>query len=108
MQQVFRYHPSLVTLHWTLAMLIVAELCLGFFGLALMPGPDPREIGILLVHIPGSELILVLMAIPYVALPGDQCFLVGLAQLCRRRDTERMLWKIPNFAGINASTVHRQ
>jgi hypothetical protein len=41
MQQVFcfRFHPLLVTLHWTFAMLIIADLCLGFFGPALTPGP---------------------------------------------------------------------
>ena len=37
--QVFHYHPSLATLHWTFAMLIIADLCLGFFGPALTPGP---------------------------------------------------------------------
>ena len=32
MSQVFRYHPLLAILHWTLAILIIAELCFGFSG----------------------------------------------------------------------------
>ena len=28
----FRFPPLLVTLHWTFAMLIIADLCLGFSG----------------------------------------------------------------------------
>jgi cytochrome b561 len=31
MKQISRYHPLLVTLHWVLAVLIIAELPLGFF-----------------------------------------------------------------------------
>jgi cytochrome b561 len=38
---VSRYHPLLVTLHWLLAALIVATLCIGFFLLAPMPNIDP-------------------------------------------------------------------
>jgi len=34
MKQITRYHPLRVTLHWVLAVLIIAELSLGFFGLA--------------------------------------------------------------------------
>ena len=43
MQQVSRYDPLLVTLHWVLAVLIIAELTLGFFGLAVMPNSDPED-----------------------------------------------------------------
>src|SRR6478672_6423776 len=47
---VSRYHPLLVTLHWLLAVLIPAMLCVGFFLLAPMPNIDPQKIGILLIH----------------------------------------------------------
>lgn len=55
------YHPLLVTLHWLLAVLIVAMLCVGFFLLAKMPNDDPRKIGVLLVHMSVGMLILALM-----------------------------------------------
>ena len=41
MKQVSRYHPLLVTLHWVLAVLIIAALVMGFFVLAAMPNVDP-------------------------------------------------------------------
>jgi cytochrome b561 len=48
---VSRHHPLLVTLHWRLAVLIVAMLAVGFFKLATMPNTDPEKIVILLIHI---------------------------------------------------------
>ena len=66
MRQVSRYHPLLVTLHWVLAVLIIAELSLGFFWLAVMPDTDPQKIGILRVHMLGGVLILALMAIRFI------------------------------------------
>lgn len=66
MRQVSRYHPLLVTLHWLLASLIVAALCLGFFGLAMMPNADPRKIAILRLHMAGGMLILALMVIRFI------------------------------------------
>src|SRR5271155_2176770 len=36
MQDVNRYHPALVTLHWLLALLIIGALIIGFFVLAPM------------------------------------------------------------------------
>ncbi len=63
MKQVSRYHPLLVTLHWVLAVLIIAELTLGFWGLAATPNSDPEKIGVLRVHMPGGVLILALMGI---------------------------------------------
>ena len=47
MQHASRYHPLLVTLHWLLAILILAALIVGFFLLAAMPDTDPQKIGIL-------------------------------------------------------------
>ena len=60
MYQVSRYHPLLVTLHWVLAVLIVAALAIGFVGLAPTPNSDPQKIGALRVHMAGGMLILVL------------------------------------------------
>src|SRR2546427_2198676 len=66
MKQVSRYHPLLVTLHWVLAVLIVAALTIGFFGLAATPNSDPQKIGILRVHMAGGMLILALMVIRFI------------------------------------------
>jgi cytochrome b561 len=66
MKQLSRYHPLLVTLHWVLAALIIAELTLGFFGLAAMPNSDPRQIVILQAHMLGGTLILVLMVFRFI------------------------------------------
>jgi hypothetical protein len=41
-----RYHPVLVTLHWLLAVLILAALAVGFFALAAMENADPRKIAV--------------------------------------------------------------
>jgi cytochrome b561 len=66
MKHVTRYHPLLVTLHWLLAVLIIAALAIGFFWLAAMPNSDPRKIDILLVHMAGGMLILALMVIRFI------------------------------------------
>jgi cytochrome b561 len=66
MTQVSRYHPLLVTLHWGLAALIIAQLLLGFFALAAMPNSDPQKIGVLRAHMAGGALILALMVIRFV------------------------------------------
>ena len=50
MKQVSRYHPLLVTLHWVLAILIIAALIIGSFWLAAMPNSDPQKIVVLRVH----------------------------------------------------------
>ncbi len=65
MKHVSRYHPLLVTLHWVLAVLIIAALAIGFFVLAAMPNVDPQKIGILRVHMAGGMLILALMVIRF-------------------------------------------
>ena len=66
MKQVTRYHPLLVTLHWLLAVLIIAALAIGFFWLAGMPNTDPRKIDVLLIHMAGGMLILALMIIRFI------------------------------------------
>ena len=65
MQQVSRYHPLLVMLHWLLAVLIIAALAVGFFVLAAMPNADPQKIAVLRVHMAGGMLILALMVIRF-------------------------------------------
>lgn len=66
MTQVSRYHPLLVTLHWLLAVLIIAALFVGFFLLAKMPNANPHKIRILLVHMSVGMLILALMVIRFI------------------------------------------
>jgi len=66
MKQVFRYHPLLVALHWVLAVLIIAALAVGFFGLAATPNSDPQKIGVLRLHMAGGMLILGLMVIRFI------------------------------------------
>jgi len=66
MKQVSRYHPLLVTLHWVLAVLIIAALAIGFFVLAPTPNAEPQKIGVLRVHMAGGMLILALMVIRFI------------------------------------------
>ena len=63
---VFRYHPLLATLHWLLAVLIIAMLCIGFLVLAPMSNVDPQKIGILLVHMSVGMAILALMVARFI------------------------------------------
>jgi cytochrome b561 len=56
----------LVALHWVLAVLIIAELTLGFFALAATPNSDLRKIDILRVHMTGGVLILALMVFRFI------------------------------------------
>jgi cytochrome b561 len=66
MKPVTRYHPLLVTLHWLLAVLIIAALIVGFFVLATTPNSDTRKINVLLVHMAGGMLILALMVVRFI------------------------------------------
>lgn len=66
MKHVSRYHPLLVTLHWTLAILIIAALIIGFLWLAATANSDPRKIGVLRLHMAIGMLILALMAVRFV------------------------------------------
>ena len=66
MKQVSRYHPLLVTLHWVLAVLIIAALTIGFFVLAATPNANPQKIGVLRIHMAGGMLILALMVIRFI------------------------------------------
>lgn len=61
--QVSRYHPLLVTLHWLLAVLIIAALTLGALVMVKVPNTDPMKIETLRHHMTGGFLILVLMLV---------------------------------------------
>jgi cytochrome b561 len=61
MPEVSRYHPLLVTLHWLLAVLIVAALVLGALVMAKIPNTDPMKFEALRSHFAGGGLILLLM-----------------------------------------------
>jgi cytochrome b561 len=65
MKQVLRYHPLLVALHWALAFLIIAQLILGFAGLATMPNSDPQKIGLLALHMAGGVVVLVFTVVRF-------------------------------------------
>jgi cytochrome b561 len=58
-----RYHPLLVTLHWLLAVLIIAALALGALAMAPMPNTDPMKIDALRHHMVGGGLIVTLMLV---------------------------------------------
>jgi cytochrome b561 len=63
MVQVSRYHPLLVTLHWLLAVLIVAALALGALVMVKIPNSDPMKLEALRSHMIGGVLILLLMLV---------------------------------------------
>jgi cytochrome b561 len=65
-KRVTRYHPLLVALHWVLAMLIIANLAVGFGVLAATPNADGAKIDILRLHMAGGMLILFLMIVRFV------------------------------------------
>jgi cytochrome b561 len=64
--QAYRYHPLLVTLHWLLAVLIIAMLGMGFFTLAGMSNAAPEKNAILLVHMSIGMLIFALMFVRFL------------------------------------------
>jgi cytochrome b561 len=63
MAHVSRYHPLLVTLHWFLAVLIVAALGLGALVMVKIPNSDPMKLEALRSHMMGGALILLLMLV---------------------------------------------
>ncbi len=63
MDQVSRYHPLLVALHWVLALLIIAALALGALVMVKIPNADPMKIEALRSHMSGGVLILILMLV---------------------------------------------
>src|SRR5207245_432101 len=63
MDQVSRYHPLLVAMHWVLALLIIAALGLGALVMAKIPNTDPLKPEALRSHMSGGVLILILMLV---------------------------------------------
>src|SRR5215468_2059160 len=63
MAQVSRYHPILVTLHWLLAVLIIAALALGALVLIKIPNTDPMKLEALRSHMVGGIVVLLLMQV---------------------------------------------
>ena len=63
MDQVSRYHPLLVAMHWVLALLIIAALGLGTLVMAKIPNTDPMKLEALRSHMSGGVLILILMLV---------------------------------------------
>jgi cytochrome b561 len=61
MTQVSRYHPALVALHWTLALLITGALALGALALVKIPNTSPMKLEALRSHMSGGIIILALM-----------------------------------------------
>jgi cytochrome b561 len=59
--KVSRYHPLLVTLHWILAVLIIAALALGALVMVKIPNNDPMKLEALRSHMGGGVAILLLM-----------------------------------------------
>lgn len=61
MDQVSRYHPLLVGLHWVMALLIIAALALGALVMVHLPNTSPMKLEALRSHMIGGVLILALM-----------------------------------------------
>lgn len=61
-----RYHPTLVTLHWILAAMIIAALIMGTAVLAPLPNTAPEKYLVLRHHIQVGLAILVLMSLRFV------------------------------------------
>src|SRR5579872_3193474 len=57
MSQVSRYHPLLVSLHWLLALVILAALALGAVKMVHIPNSDPMKIEALRSHMAGGIAI---------------------------------------------------
>ena len=58
-----RYHPVLVSLHWLLALMVIAALGFGMFVLHETPNSNPEKVEMLRMHMTIGISILVLMLI---------------------------------------------
>lgn len=65
-RRVSRYHPALVTLHWALALLIIAALALGALVMVKIPNTSPMKLEALRSHMTGGMAILSLMLLRLV------------------------------------------
>jgi len=61
MRVVVKYHPLLVSLHWAMAVLIIASLALGALKMAPLSNADPMKLEALRAHMAGGLLILALL-----------------------------------------------
>lgn len=61
MRAVLRYHPLLVALHWTMAILIISALALGALKMAPLSNADPMKVEALQAHMAGGLVILGLL-----------------------------------------------
>jgi cytochrome b561 len=61
-----RYHTALVTLHWLLAVMLIAALGIGTFALKTVPNSSPDKIDALRGHMIAGGLILVLTLVRLV------------------------------------------
>jgi len=66
MPKVSRYHPALVALHWTLAVLIIAALVFGSIAMVKIPNSDPVKLVALRSHMIAGVSILALMLLRLV------------------------------------------
>jgi cytochrome b561 len=64
--QAKRYHPVLTTMHWLLAVLLIALLAGGSFSLKALPNSSPEKIDLLRMHMLLGGGILVLMVLRLV------------------------------------------
>lgn len=60
MSEVKRYHPSLIVLHWLLAIAIFAAFVMGAFVLDDMKNDAPQKMQLLQLHVIGGISILIL------------------------------------------------
>jgi len=60
---VTRYHPLLVTLHWLLAFLIIADLIAGTTQLVHLPNDTPQKLEGLRTHLAGGLVILTFLLV---------------------------------------------
>ena len=60
---IHKYHPLLVTLHWLIALMIIAALLFGFNVLSQTPNTNPEKIFMLKMHMSMGITILLLMII---------------------------------------------
>jgi len=65
MQNVSKYHPALVALHWLLAILIAAALALAALVMVRLPNDSPVKLEALRSHMVGGGLILSLMLVRF-------------------------------------------
>ena len=62
-KSVARYHPALVALHWTLAILVSISLLGGMFVLDELPNDSPHKIEALFGHMVVGSLIAILITV---------------------------------------------